>query len=85
MGCPYAHIFGKPKEGPHAYRFFGYAVVDSVLTVVLAALLSYILRTGFWITLLVTFIVGEISHYAVGVQTQFLTTIGISVLCDNTL
>ena len=79
MSCPYAFIFGKPKQGAHSTRFMGYAVVDSVGTVLLAILLAYVFNTGFWITLLATFVVGEILHYVMGAQTQFLTAIGLSV------
>ena len=79
MSCPYAFIFGKPKEGAHSTRFMGYAVVDSVGTVLLAILLAYVFNTGFWVTLLATFVVGEILHYIMGAQTHFLTTIGLSV------
>lgn len=78
MSCPYAFIFGKPKEGAHSTRFFGYAVVDSVATVLLAILLAYVFNTEFWFTLLATFVAGEILHYIMGVQTQFLTTLGLT-------
>jgi hypothetical protein len=57
----------------------GYAVVDSVGTVLLAILLAYAFKTEFWTTLLATFVAGEILHYVMGAQTQFLTTIGLSV------
>ena len=77
MVCPYAFIFGKPGQGAHSTRFMGYAVVDSVGTVLLAILLAYIFNTGFWVTLLISFVVGEILHYIMGAQTQFLTTLGI--------
>jgi hypothetical protein len=79
MGCPYAFIFGKPGEGAHSNRFMGYAVVDSVGTVLLALLLAYVFDTEFWVTLLITFVVGEILHYIMGAQTHFLTTVGITV------
>lgn len=78
MSCPYAFIFGKPKQGPHSTRFLGFAVVDSVATVLLAILLAYMFDTDFWVTLLATFVVGEILHYIMGVQTQFLTTLGLT-------
>ena len=80
MSCPYAFIFGKPKEGAHSTRFMGFAVVDSIGTVLLAILLAYISNTGFWITLFSTFVVGEILHYIMGVQTQFLTTLGLTAV-----
>jgi len=32
--CPYQNIFGKVGEGPHKYRLFGFAIVDTVLTLI---------------------------------------------------
>jgi len=78
MSCQYAFIFGKPKEGAHSTRFLGFAVVDSVATVLLAILLAYVFNTEFWVTLFATFVAGEILHYIMGAQTQFLTTLGLT-------
>jgi len=38
--CPYKNIFGKVGEGVHKYRFFGFAIFDTVMTVGLALLIS---------------------------------------------
>jgi hypothetical protein len=81
MGCPYAFIFGKPNEGVHSRRFLGYAVVDSIATVLLAILVVFIWKVQLWKTIVVLFILGEILHYLFGVQTAFLTTLGITVVC----
>ena len=40
--CQYKNMFGKPNTGLHNYRVFNFAVVDVVLTVVLAVLICYI-------------------------------------------
>jgi hypothetical protein len=81
MGCPYAFIFGKPSEGAHSQRFLGYAVVDSVATVIAAILITYVWNVSLWKSVVGLFIVGEILHYFFGVQTAFLTTLGITVRC----
>jgi len=81
MGCPYAFIFGKPSEGVHSTRFAGYAVVDSVLTVLAALLITYVWGVKLWKSVIGLFILGEILHYLFGVQTAFLTTLGITVKC----
>ena len=78
MGCPYADIFGKPNTGAHTYRVFGFAVVDTLATILVAWLIHYVWKTEFWTTLVVFFVVGEILHYGMGVQTQFLTTLGVT-------
>ena len=81
MGCPYAFIFGRPGEGVHSQRVCGYAVVDSIATILLAILITYIWNIKLWNTIIIVFVLGEILHYIFGVQTAFLTTLGITVVC----
>lgn len=81
MKCPYKYIFGIPRQGFHSTRIFDLAVGDIVGTILLAWLISFVYKTGFVKTLFWTFIVGEILHYLFGVQTQFLTLLGINVDC----
>jgi len=38
--CHYKNIFGKVGEGPHKYRLFGFAIVDTVATLVLAYIIA---------------------------------------------
>jgi hypothetical protein len=81
MGCPYAFIFGRPGEGVHSQRVWGYAVVDSIATILAAILITYIWKIPLWNTIVGLFILGEFLHYVFGVQTAFLTTLGITVWC----
>jgi hypothetical protein len=62
----------------------GFAVVDTVLTV-LAAWLAYKWVGVFsFVVWLVGFLVfAEVSHYAFGTQTAGLTALGIRVQCDD--
>jgi hypothetical protein len=74
MSCPFKDIFGKPGTGPHSYRIFDIAVVDTALTVLGAFLISkYIFKkTPFLITLLFFFLLGEILHWIFCVDTAFI-------------
>jgi hypothetical protein len=81
MSCPYKNLFGVPGTGFHSYRFAGIAVGDTVGTILLAWLTSYLTQTGFWWNLLVWFIAGEFLHYYFGTQTAFLKSIGIEPKC----
>ena len=65
MSCPFKDIFGKPREGPHAWRVLDVAVVDSLLTVLLALILQKIFFQNFsFLKVLVwTFIIGELMHW----------------------
>ena len=42
--CKYSNIFGNPGKGLHKYRIFNIAIVDVVLSVLLAILIYYILN-----------------------------------------
>jgi len=44
--CPYKNVFGKVGQGVHKYRFFGFAIVDTVATVGLALLISRYTKQG---------------------------------------
>ena len=83
MGCPNAFIFGKPETGFHSTRFIGYAVGDTVGTIILALLTAWVFKINWVTSLIVWFVGGEILHYYYGVQTAFLTTLGIEA-CPKT-
>ena len=70
--CPYKYILGVPGKGIHQYRFFGIAVVDTVQTILGAALLAYLFKWSFWITLLALFLLGEFLHYIFCVPTAVM-------------
>jgi hypothetical protein len=67
--CRYKDIFGRPREGAHAYRIFDIAVVDVVATVFVAFLVARIFSLSFWKSLVVLFIIGILSHRAFCVRT----------------
>ena len=63
-------------------RFGGYAVVDTLLTVLAAYLTSLGSNMSFAVSLFWWFFVGEALHIVFGVQTAFLSALRIKVLCD---
>ena len=67
--CKYKDIFGKPNQGAHSYRIFNIAIVDVLLTILAAYLLS--ISTGYKLiyTLIFMFILGIISHRIFCVRT----------------
>ncbi len=62
MLCKFKDIFGKPKTGVHRYRLFGIAIVDLLMTIIVAYLISYYLKKSFIIVFLVLFILGICLH-----------------------
>ena len=69
MLCKYENIFGAPDTGVHKYRIFNIAIVDSLLTIIFAFIISYIFKFNFLITLLILFILGIILHKIFCVKT----------------
>jgi hypothetical protein len=67
--CHFQHIFGNPNEGVHKIRFLHLALVDVALTVLVAFLLSFYLKTPFYRVLIVLFLMGIIMHRLFCVRT----------------
>ena len=67
--CEYKDIFGRPREGAHAYRVFDIAVVDVAATIVVAFIVSRLFGVAFWKSLIAMFLLGIISHRAFCVRT----------------
>jgi len=68
-GCPYKNIFGAPGTGAHSYRLFNVAVVDVVLTVLVAWAISWLFRLKFWQVLVAAFLLGIVAHQFFCVRT----------------
>jgi hypothetical protein len=74
MACRYKNtfenIFGRPNEGIHKYKVFGVAIVDVILTIILAALINYMLPSfGFISILIILFLLGIIIHKLLCIDT----------------
>jgi hypothetical protein len=67
--CKYKDMFGKPNTGLHSIRIFNIAIVDVLLTFVLAYIITGVFHTRFYVTLLVLFISGIILHRLFCVKT----------------
>ena len=80
MLCPfqkYKHILGIPGKGPHKYRFLNCAMVDYILTICLAILLTVISNVPLVLTTIFSFIIGIILHILFGVPTNTTNYLGI--------
>jgi len=65
MSCPfkkYKNIFGKEGEGAHSIRFFNLAIVDVILTIIGALLISYFIKVNFFIIFLILMLIAIILH-----------------------
>jgi hypothetical protein len=85
MGCPYKNLFGAPGTGAHSYRFMGVAVVDTVLTILVAWFSSWWVGGGtFFEYLILWFVLGEVLHYLFGAETAVIKMLGIPIQCSST-
>jgi hypothetical protein len=69
MLCKYQNILGKPNTGLHKYRIFNIAIVDVLLTIIVAFIISYFLSFNFFITLFILFLLGILLHRIFCVKT----------------
>jgi fatty acid desaturase len=67
--CPYKNALGIPGKGVHSYRLFNIAIMDVIMTIIGALVISYLLGWKFGWTLLGLFILGIILHRLFCVRT----------------
>jgi len=70
MLCKYKNIFGKVGKGVHSYRIFNIAIVDVILTFLLAFIIQLLLpKYNYYHILILLFILGIILHRMFCVRT----------------
>jgi uncharacterized membrane protein YdbT with pleckstrin-like domain len=67
--CKYKNSLGEPNKGIHSYRFMGLAIVDVIMTIIGALLISYYINYPFLIVVICLFILGIIAHRLFCVRT----------------
>ncbi len=71
--CKYKDMFGKPGQGTHSYRFMGVAIIDVILTILVACMIAYLTRWPLWICMVGMFVLGIIAHRLYCVRTKIDT------------
>lgn len=74
----YKNIFGEIGKGPHQYRFLNTALVDYILTILGAILITYLTGIPLVLTTIGLLLLGIILHYLFGVNTNTLKYLGIT-------
>ncbi len=70
MLCKYKNALGEVKKGVHSIRIFNIAIVDVLLTLMLAYVIYYFLPDyNYFLILLIVFIIGIILHRIFCVRT----------------
>jgi len=81
VSCPlskYKDLFGKIGTGTHQYRFMDTAILDYVITIVAAIVMTYITKMPLVLTTIILFSVGIIIHIVFGVETNTTKYLGIT-------
>jgi hypothetical protein len=68
-GCQYKNMFGAPNTGLHSYRIMDIAIVDVLLTLLVAWILSYMSGVEYWKMALGMFVLGIVLHRVFCVRT----------------
>jgi hypothetical protein len=66
--CKYSNIFGKPGEGIH-FHIYGIAIIDVIMTIFAAYLLSYFFNENLIYLLITLFILSILFHFIFCVDT----------------
>jgi hypothetical protein len=80
MNCPfskYKNILGIPGKGAHKYQFLNTAIVDYMMTIILAIFTTYVSSIPLVLTTIGWFVMGIILHILFGVETSTLKYLGI--------
>ena len=67
--CKYKNMLGEPNKGVHSYRLFGVAIVDVIMTLVAAYIISYFFKYSFFYTSIILFTLGIVLHRLFCVRT----------------
>lgn len=69
--CKYRNALGEPGKGAHSIRLFNIAVVDLILTILVAAILHWVFKIPFIISVVLMLLFGIIMHRLFCVRTTF--------------
>lgn len=70
MLCKYSDIFGEVGKGVHSIRIFNIAIIDVILTIIIAYLIYiYFPQYNFIYILIILFLIGIIAHRIFCVRT----------------
>lgn len=81
--CPFSkfrNIFGKENAGVHSVRFMNVAIIDYLMTIILAFFITYTTSFPIELSTIACFITAIIMHTLFGVKTT--TTTFLNLACN---
>lgn len=67
--CKYKDLIGKAGEGIHSYRLFNIAILDVLVTIIIAYIIHFFVPYNFTTVLIFLFLLGIILHRIFCVRT----------------
>ena len=78
----YKDIFGLPSQGVHAYKFLNTAIVDYILTIILAIVVSTVTSFPLVLSTISMFVLGIIMHVLFDIETNTIKYLNLhSIFC----
>ena len=68
--CQYKHLFGEPGEGVHKYRIFDISIVDVLVTLLFAYIITYFSGIALTYVIPFVFLLGIVVHRVLCVRTK---------------
>ena len=69
MSCQYKYIFGVPGKGVHSYRFLDTAIIDYIVSIMIAMLITKATKIPLVLTTIGVLVLGIILHFAFCMKT----------------
>jgi hypothetical protein len=79
--CPFRDfrdLFGKPGQGVHQYKFKGTSIVDYMIVIGVAFLVTYVTDIPLVLTTIGILLLGIVAHMLVGLPTQSIKFLGLT-------
>lgn len=77
MACKYKDIFGKPGKGVHEFHVGNVAVVDTLLTLIVAFGFSYFSRIPFTVSIIFLLVLAIFLHWIFCVKSSVNLFLGL--------
>ena len=76
----FSNIFGEIRTGVHSFRILDTPIVDHLLTILFAVLITHFSKIPLELTIPICYILGILCHYLFGVSSNAIRYLNIS--CD---
>lgn len=79
----FKNLFGESNKGIHKYKLLDTSIIDYLLTLVLAFLVSYFTKLPLVLSTIFSFILGIFLHILFGVETNVVKYLNIKCINNN--